>query len=632
MKKAVSFIITVVLLISSFALYIGAASEHSGITLPRIKTASLSHPTAFYVTQKRFDKMPMTFEAWVYLPKSIHSQRVGVILGTYNNSTKDVYVNFEIEAGGVPKLIFGEQDGTEHKYLFDKAAVPADKWTHIAIIYATGTDSKQIFCYIDGHLKQQTSPASFYRPNDSFMDNQICLAGDYRTFNTQGFRGTLGDIAVYSDVRTPEEVLNDASNPPDTTDSELMMYYELSKTDNATDVIDKSGNGYDMVYSRFWLTEEEMEEIRKDYGYEYSYALAFLPDIQYMTQSYPQNLKKLFDYLVDHGKEKNIQYVIGLGDITHTNTPKEWKTVLEQTERLNGLIPYSLISGNHDAVLDTKLGLFDQTYADKSGFYYKHVAENGGFMNPESVRNTYLCFSVGAVDYIIINLDFGATDDILDWAGEILSEHSNRRAIIATHGYSYADGTTLDSTDSSRPSYYNKKLNDGEDIWQKFVSKYENIDMVVSGHISRHDVACTVRRGDAGNNVYQLLMDTQGACKTLGGVGVVGLMYFTEDGSHARIEYYSTVYEKYFCESNKIIELEFEKVDEEITEIETTDSSQTDNVTEPPINIHTEELTEEGSLTVTSEQSGGCRSDLSIISAVLVICAVPLIGKTSKKY
>jgi len=628
MKKAVSFILTVILLFSSFALYIGAANEHSGITLPRTTTGSLSHPTAFYATQKRFDKMPLTFEAWVYIPNNIHSKRVGVILGTYNNSSKDVYFNFEIEAGGVPKLIFGKQDGTERSYLFDKAAVPADKWTHIAIVYATGTGGQQVFCYIDGQIKQKTSPASFYRPNDSFMDNQICLAGDYRTFNTQGFRGTLGDVAVYSDIRTPEEILNDVSNPPDTADKELMMYYDLSNADNATDIPDKSGNGYDMLCSRFWLNEEEMEEIRKDYGYEYSYVLAFLPDIQYMTQSYPQNLKKLFDYLVDHGKEKNIQYVIGLGDITHTNTPKEWKTVLEQTERLNGLIPYSLISGNHDAVLDTKLGLFDQTYADKSGFYYKHVAENGGFMNPESVRNTFLTFSVGNVDYIIINLDFGATDDILDWAGGILSEYPDRRAIIVTHGYSYSDGTTLDSTDSSTPSYYNKALNDGEDIWQKFVRKYENIDMVVSGHISRHDVACTVRQGDAGNDVYQLLMDTQGACKLLGGIGVVGLMYFTEDGNHARIEYYSAVYDKYFCESNKIIELKFGEDEEKTPESETASPSpDTNSVTEQITDNQTEE-----SDTVSSTESGGCKSRISIISAAPIIMAVLIFAKSSKKH
>jgi calcineurin-like phosphoesterase family protein len=359
-----------------------------------------------------------------------------------------------------------------------------------------------------------------------------------------------------------------------------MMYFDLSNAQNASFVHDKSGNGYDMPYYRFWLTEDEMKAIRAEQGEEYEYVLAFLPDIQYLTQNNPHNLKVMFDYLVEQGKQKKIEYVIGLGDITNSNTQEQWNTVIRQTDRLNGYIPYSLVPGNHDVLLNKKLELFNESYAKKTGFYYQHVAANGGFFKDDSVRNTYLTFSVGEIDYIIINLDFGATDDILEWAGSVLEAHPEHRAILTTHGYLNGDGTTLDVTDAYDPTTYDKKFNSGEEMWEKLVSKYENIDMMVCGHMHHDSIVCTPRQGDAGNTVYQILMDPQSTCKKLGGLGVIGLMYFTSDGSRARVEYYSTVFDKYFCESNKNIELVFEVPVEETTAEETTAAPLTDPVTE----------------------------------------------------
>ena len=65
-------------------------------------------------------------------------------------------------------------------------------------------------------------------------------------------------------------------------------------------------------------------------------------------------------------------------------------------------------------------------------------------------------------------------------------------------------------------------------------------------------------------------MDPQSTCKKLGGIGAIGMMYFTADGSRAKVEYYSTVYGMYFCESNKNIELVFEVPVEETSAIEET--------------------------------------------------------------
>jgi hypothetical protein len=617
MKKALSFILSILMLTSLLSLGANAADTHSGITFERTTTNSVNHPVGYYNTEKRYEKMPITFEAWVYIPKSIYSSRCGAILGNYQSFAKDDYVNFEVHSNGIPRLVFGDNAGNMYDYKFSRAPVPADKWTHVAIVYGTGTEGNQISCYINGQFKQRTTVKEWYSAPDEVRDNMICLAGDYRALNEQAFRGTLGDVWVYSDIRSDAEILSDYQNGPDLADGELMMFYELSKAQPKSDIPDASGNGYDMTYSRFFLTENEMNAIRAEDEYEYEYALAFLPDIQYMTQSYPGSLQIMIDYLVEKGKTKNIQYVLGLGDITNSNTATEWSTILHQTNRLNGYLPYALTPGNHDGINSGGKEVLDNIYAKKTGHYYQLVEKNGGFFNKDSVRNTYHTFTVGEIDYLVIALDFGATDDILTWTGELLNSHPNHRAIILTHGYLNSDGTTLDSNDYASPDTYVRSLNSGEDIWEKLVSKHENIAMIVSGHMHHDTIVVTPREGDAGNTVYQILMDPQSTCKKLGGLGAIGMMYFTADGNHAKVEYYSTVFDKYFAESNKAIKLTFGE-----DEPEETTAPETEVTTALPVeSTDTEAIVEES----------GCAGLISAASVTFVLLCIPVF-LNRKKY
>jgi hypothetical protein len=269
MKKLISVLLSLTMLTSLLSLCANGAEKRNGITFERMTTNGISHPVGYYETAKRPDKMFKTYEAWVYIPKSIRSSRVGAILGNYQSFTTDQYVNFEIHQNGVPRLVFGDDAGNMYDYRFTGATVPADTWTHVAIVYGTGTQNKQLFCYINGVLKHKTHIREWHEATMEIFDNALCLAGDYRSLNEQAFRGTLGDIAIFSDVRTAEEIESDCKNGVPTDDSELMMYFELSNAQNASFIPDKSGNGYDMPYYRFWLTEDEMKAIRAEQGEEY---------------------------------------------------------------------------------------------------------------------------------------------------------------------------------------------------------------------------------------------------------------------------------------------------------------------------------------------------------------------------
>jgi hypothetical protein len=138
--------------------------------------------------------------------------------------------------------------------------------------------------------------------------------------------------------------------------------------------------------------------------------------------------------------------------------------------------------------------------------------------------------------------------------------------------------------------------------------------MIVSGHMHHDSAVVSPREGDAGNTVYQVLMDPQSTCNKLGGIGVVGLMYFTEDGNHAKIEYYSTVLDKYFSESNKTLSLTFGEPEEETTAEETTLAPITDAPTEPATDSP-------------APEKSGCGGAVAITAAVIVILGIPLCFK-----
>ncbi len=175
MKKIIFLILSVLMLTSALTLFANAAGDLSGITMERTETKGVSHPVGYYTAEKRFEKMPITFEAWVYIPQSVYSERGGIIIGNYQSFSKDDFVNFEIHTNGVPRLLIDDPSGTMHDYKFTKAVVPADKWTHVAIVYGTGTRGQQIYCYINGEFKQASSVENWFKANPEAMTIPFAL-------------------------------------------------------------------------------------------------------------------------------------------------------------------------------------------------------------------------------------------------------------------------------------------------------------------------------------------------------------------------------------------------------------------------------------------------------------------------
>lgn len=472
-----------------------------------------------------------TLETWIYFPADTPSaSRGGVILGSYDDYGGSISI--EIYSNGNPRVYKKTEGGNVYSWIFRKVSLYTGKWEHLALVH--DDEAGEIRCYLNGEL-QQTLTAAAGEPLES---KRACvIGGDYRPYNAMYFTGRMKSLSVYSDVRTQEELFSDMKTEKvDLNDKNLMAAYVFSKENsdaNEQDILqDISGNHYDAAFYPMWLK-------KKDPVTDYAYSFAVVGDTQIMNCYYPEQFPDIYDWIAANAESKNIKFVFGLGDVTDRNTPEEWERAAEQVAKLDGVVPYSLVRGNHDGH-----DRFENAFP-----YAKYKDVLGGSYSG-SMLNTWQTITVGKIQYLILSLDYGASDAVLAWADEVINAHEECNVIVTTHAYLYRDGTTLDVHDVCPPSLTGG-YNNGDDIWKKFVSQHENIVLVLSGHDISDEIVMTQSKGVNGNTVTQMMINPQNLDAAQGGSGMVAMLYFSADGRKVSVEYYSTVRGMYFLAENQ---------------------------------------------------------------------------------
>ena len=514
MKKCICTVILLFLLLSLLCIVTSATEE------------GMTFSTDLYKSAKAFDTTPSTFEAWVCFPETMNENtRGGVMIGNYTGL--DACFSFEVQTGGAPRLYWTDKSGRVSDWVFRDVDLYTGKWTHLTIVRDEAAG--EIRCYVNATLAQSVKTSAMQSDISSVA---FGVGGDPRGGNGQYFKGRIKAISVYSDVRTEDELKTDMSSPV-LDDAHLLVSYDFTKEPprNGT-MVDLSGNGYDATCVLYWMDEKAPVT-------DYAYSFAVIGDTQIITEKYPEKLACIYDWIVDHAEQKNIQFVMGLGDITNSSSAAEWEVAKNNIAKLDGVVPYSLVRGNHDSVATFIQAFPYETYADRLG---------GSYQN--DMRNTWQELVIGDIKYLIMSLDYGAANEVLSWAGQVIGEHPEHNVIITTHAYLFEDGTTLDAGDVCPPAT-NGGYNNGDHMWDKLVSLYENIILVISGHHPCEHIIMSQERGVHGNTVTQMLVDPQGVDQRLGATGLVAMLYFSEDGRQVEVEYYSTVREQYFISENQ---------------------------------------------------------------------------------
>jgi hypothetical protein len=274
-----------------------------------------------------------------------------------------------------------------------------------------------------------------------------------------------------------------------------------------------------------------------------SFTIAVLPDTQHYCEKFPEQYLAQTDWIAKNRDARNIACVLHLGDITNDNSPKQWEVAQKAMGRLDGLVPYFMAVGNHDYANQAK-GARKRSQSKFSEYFplskFRNLPTFGGTYDkePERMENSYYLFSAGGRDFLVLALEFGPRGDVIRWANEVAAKHKNREAILITHAYMYYDDTRYNwkkygKKQSWGPHGYalfgegKGDNNDGEELWEKLVTKHENFIMTLNGHVIGDGLGRKVSKTPAGRGVPQMLVNFQ--MKPNGGDGWLRLLEFKAD-------------------------------------------------------------------------------------------------------
>lgn len=498
------------------------------IALAKTGTGLIFTATDNYQTSAPLSGFPVTFEASIKLDAG-YAERGGVIIGSYSAAAVKC-VNFEIHTNGAPRLYYIDNDGNTGDYKFTSVNVATGDWVHLAI--AMDRAQQKGYCYVDGVLLQTLDLTVAY-PESIDIKSKCGLGTDVRSGAGQYFKGSIRNVCLYSDLRSNVEIAEDAATATPATDG-LMAAYTLSANEDGSypEIIeDASGSGNNFNLQQTWISKEPALN-------PYAYSMAVVGDIQIVNRDYPAYVNGIYEWILDNIDEKNTKFIFSLGDITDDNTEREYVLAENVYRSMLGVVPLSFVRGNHDTAANyTKYFPYSR--------YGKYV--NGSM--DDNMLNTYVKFDVGNIKYLVLNIDMNRNDNIIAWANQICEENPDRNIIVTTHGYMNSSGNPLDGT-SEWPSRYGTVS--GQDLWDKVISQHSNIVMVLCGHIPSAKIVVSKNTGVNGNEVTQVLIDPQGVDDAIeGGVGLVAMLYFSEDGKQIQVRYYSTIKKAYYMSENQ---------------------------------------------------------------------------------
>lgn len=332
--------------------------------------------------------------------------------------------------------------------------------------------------------------------------------------------------------------------------------YNINTLTPADNTALEEGVNIDIPVSVDWVADEEVPELE-----DYAYSFALIGDTQIVSKNDALNgtndLANMYQYIIDKKDDYKIAQVIGLGDIVDTyadgeQKENEWKVATSAISKLDGILPYTLNSGNHDVNWNFNYRVASglPNYLNQSQVISKYGKIEAGENTEEpSAANTAHEFTVNGVDYLIVTIEYAAhsTNGVMDWANNIIKNHPHHNVIITTHAYLSDNGEILDGTNNGSPSTYAgcESHNNGDYFWDNLVSKYENISMVICGHVGVENIVKSTKIGNNGNTVTQIMVNTQDLDADIGSTGTVAFLYFSEDGKNVQVRQYSTARNRY---------------------------------------------------------------------------------------
>ncbi len=227
-------------------------------------------------------------------------------------------------------------------------------------------------------------------------------------------------------------------------------------------------------------------ENKKDF-----FSVIVLPDTQKYSAKYPEIFLAQTNWINENKEELNILFVAHVGDLVDASTDKnQWDNAKEAMNVLTeNNIPFGIALGNHDFKSVTKRTTLFNDYFSESDF---GIVEEQKYFSP---GNGYAIINAGDKNITFVFASFCPDENTLNNLSDLLKGNDSEK-IFVTHGYL--------GKDANRYVHVCKST---EYIWDDFVKKQVNMNLVLSGHV--HFEAILFSQNDFDQEVIQVLSDYQ---------------------------------------------------------------------------------------------------------------------------
>lgn len=501
-----------------------------------------------------------TFSAWIKIPTLFHEQAVGgVIFGNYIGGQSFSSINYEVWTHGNFRVHW---NNGQFAYVFNSVDLRTGNWEHIAL--TRNTETNTFTFYHNGMFKESVVFATTWEDVNHTPYN---IGNDCRgseMIQKFPFYGEIKQVTLY-DAPQPQttigEDMNDTVITTQNRDDSLIANYTFESWFNKEATWpDTSGNNHHLSLGSYDLYTKDIE-VNDDYDY----TIAVIPDTQTMVSFNPGLLNGMTKWMADNAQEQKIAFAMQLGDLTNAGSKNHYDVSKQAMFRLDDKMPYTFVLGNHD--YDDMLRTNRSTVNFNEAFPYEKYAAYpwfGGAYEEGVMDNYYCVFEVGSIKYLVFALEVGPRTSVLQWANRIITTYgSEYRVITTTHSYVNPYGRLTTTGDSSVISYgfastYGYEVNNGQEMFDKFVSQHASMMFVFNGH---HTYDYIVKREDVGvhgNKVTSMLIDGQGVLTYENGTkthaeDLIMLMRMNEEKQEAYCYYYSPARDAYYNYQNQLV-------------------------------------------------------------------------------
>ena len=567
---------------------------------------------SYFATNTPVGDVVNSVEFWMQVPADVEADRMHVFGDWMYKGSDAEHISVDIYADGEAFRL--AWNGT---YVMQGGvSVKSGQWVHVAV--SRNTETGYIYLYINGEMVMRT-----YQVSDAITAiNPIAIGSDWRA-GAHYFKGTVADLRFWSDTRTQQEIVDNMSHYLSGNEEGLLANWKFDTIINNTIYKDSGSKDIDAVLKRTWFQQEDPTG---------DYSIVIIPDTQhYACYDYPEMHEQMMQWIVDNAEKENIQFALHVGDFTNCDAAYEWERARKAMSILDDVVPYYVVLGNHDYPLISAVrdaGLFNRFFPYSK---FSQWETFGGAYEEGLMDNVYYYEEMGGVDYLIICLEFGPRAEVIAWADELVTNHPNHKVILVTHSYLCGDGNhasqdTPCACEGTCYPYANlpgASVVDGDEMWEQFVSKHDNILFTFNGHDD--GMYCRVDQGVNGNNVYQFLVDSQST--GTGGDGLMCIIRFRADGT-VTSSYYSPLKDQYYMTDCQI-ELDLSK--ELITDIADNYNARMEALPENAADLTLEQAKEvvaliEGMKTLTDNQEALLKAELIAKTEALESAARELVG------